>query len=58
MPGREGSFAFGGLLTGKGGQQTSKLGSLSKGVFEWRTSTGSEIFFILKQISQYQICIS
>ena len=48
MAGREGSLAFWGLLTGKGGQQTSKLGSLSKDVLERRTSTGSEVFFILK----------
>ena len=27
-----------------------QLGSLSKGVFERRTSTGSEVFFILKHL--------
>ena len=33
------------------------LGSLSKGVFELRTSTGSEIFFILKYIDNTKLVL-
>ena len=44
--------------SGRHSLRRSLIGSLSKGVFERRTSTGNEIFFILKWIDKYQICIS